>query len=371
MMDTREERFLLGLGQIRGMEQAQLWELMDRFGSAEEAWDRGNDWFSCLSLPHDAVTHMLKDKKELKLDSVWEYRERLGVKIVTSDDPRFPEGLRHVDNPPYVLYYLGTLPKADHLSIGVVGGRKCTEYGRLATEKIVTELVEMADVQIVNGMAEGVDGVALRSALKAGGYGLAFLGSGIDIIYPSFHRKLYAELKEKGCIMTEYPFGMPCLPHHFPIRNRLISGASHGILVTEAKRNSGTMHTVIHGLEQGKNIYAVPGSVFSPMSGLPHYLLENGHAKFTPGALAILEDFIPVEEAEKLSRGEKQDPSRLASDEKEQAVLAALKVGRRTFDELIDASGLTPARLMTFLSLLELEGEIKETPGNTYMLMNP
>lgn len=368
-MDANFEKYLMSLGQISGMSQRSVTELIDAFGDSETAWRSVRDWDEILSLPKDKLEALFRAKKEVDPDVVAAYREKLGVKIVSVLDDDYPDPLRNVEDPPFYLYYFGTLPDPDKLTIAVVGARKATDYGKAATEKLVTDLAEKAHVQIANGMAEGIDGEALRAVLKAGGHGTAFLGCGIDVVYPAFHRKLYEELKVKGCVISEYPFGYPSLRQNFPRRNRLMSGIAQGVLVIEGNRSSGTLHTVNHGLEQGKNIYALPGSIFSKKSELPHYLIEAGQAKFTACAEDILEDFIDVDLVERLSRSERVDAFRLAENDAQRGVVLELQRGRRTFDELAEASGLSASQLTSFLTLLEIEGAIKETPGNTYMLI--
>ncbi|MBR5329452.1 MAG: DNA-processing protein DprA [Firmicutes bacterium] len=369
-MDSREVKYLLSLGQIPNMNQTMVTSLMDAFGSAETAWQNDSEWDEVLPLSREKVANLRLYKKEVDPEMIEAYCRKIGVKVVTVEDDDFPDYLRHVDYPPYYLYYFGTLPDPDLLSIAVVGARKYSDYGKAATEKIVTDLVEKAGVHIVNGMAEGVDGAALKAALRAGGHPTAVLGTGIDVIYPAFHRSLYAELKEKGCILTEYPFGMQGLKQNFPMRNRLVTGLSNGVLIPEASRKSGTLHSVRHGLDQGKNIYAMPGSVFSKLSELPHYLIQSGQAKFAACAEDILEDFLDLDLVERLSHSDEIDAFQIAADEQERSVVLELQHGRRTFDELLEVSKLSPSRLTTFLTRLEIEGAIKETPGNTYMLIS-
>ena len=369
-MDRGEIKYLLSLGQIVGMNQTLVTILMDAFGDAERAWSEYSRWADILPLSKGKRTSLVEARSEVSPEAVEEYRRRLGVKITVCDDDDFPDLLRNVENPPYYLYYFGNLPDPDLLSIAVVGARKCSDYGREATEKLVTDLVEKAAVHIVNGMAEGIDGAALRAALRAGGHPTAVLGCGIDIIYPAFHRKLYEKLKEQGCLLSEFPFGTPGLKQNFPFRNRLISGLSAGVLVTEASRRSGTLHTVRHGLDQGKEIYAMPGSIFSKQSELPHYLIETGQAKFAACAEDILEDFLDIDLVERMYQADEIDAFQLAADDKERKVVLELQRGRRGFDELMAVSGLSTSQLTSFITRLEIEGAVTETPGNTYMLKN-
>lgn len=369
-MEKDEEKYLLSLGQIAGMNQTLLTLLMDTFEGAERAWSEYRRWEKVLPLSKGKLASLVEARTAVRPEAVDEYRRRLGVKITVNTDDDFPDFLRNVESPPYYLYYFGTLPDPDLLSIAVVGARKCSDYGREATTKIVTDLVEKANVHIVNGMAEGIDGAALWASLRAGGHPTAVLGCGIDIIYPAFHRKLYEMLKEQGCIFSEFPFGTPGLKQNFPFRNRLISGLSSGVLVAEASRRSGTLHTVRHGLDQGKEIYALPGSIFSKQSELPHYLIESGQAKFAACAEDILEDFLDIDLVERMYQSEEVDAFQWAANDKERKVVLELQHGRRGFDELMEVSRLSAAQLTSFLTRLEIEGAVSETPGNTYMLKN-
>lgn len=369
-MEAKEVTYLLSLAQVIPMRQKDVATLMNAFGSAEAAWEGDADWGDVLSVSREKAQTLRKNKKDVNPDAIEAYRRKIDLKVTCTWDDDFPEFVDHVARPPFFLYYLGTLPNPDRLTLAVVGARKYSDYGKIATEKIVTELVERADVQIINGMAEGVDGAALKAALRAGGHATAVLGTGIDIIYPAMHRKLYGELKEKGCIITEYPLGMQGMRQNFPARNRLVTGISNGVLVTEARLRSGTIHSVRHGLEQGKNMYAVPGPIHSGLSELPHYLIQTGQGKFVACADDILEDYISIERNTDYAPLQKADATTLATNRGERSVVAALQSGRRTFDELREASGLSSAQLTAFLTRLELEDLLRETPGNTYMLIS-
>lgn len=368
-MDTKEVTYLLSLAQVISMRQKDVAALLDAFGSAEAAWKNDADWEEVLSLSKEKVQTLRRNKGDVKPETIEAYRRKIDLKVTCAWDDDFPEFLNYIESPPFFLYYLGTLPNPDCLTLAVVGARKYSDYGKIATDKLVTELVERANVQIINGMAEGVDGAALKAALRAGGHATAVLGTGIDIIYPAMHRKLYGELKEKGCILTEYPLGMQGMRQNFPARNRIVTGISDGVLVTEARLRSGTIHSVRHGLEQGKNVYAMPGPIYSSLSELPHYLLQSGQGKFAACADDILEDYVKIKDVEKNAPPQKVDAADLASNPGERSVVSALQSGRRTFDELMEASGLSSPRLTAFLTRLELENLLRETPGNTYMLI--
>jgi DNA processing protein len=369
-MDEREERYLVALGQINSLNQNFITMLMDHFGDAEKAWKDYRKWYKALPLSTEKLDGLIDYRNRIDPDAFAVYRKKLGVKIVTVRDDDFPAGLHSVSEPPFYLFYYGTLPDPDRLAIAVVGSRKCSDYGKMATHKIVTDLVKKADVSIISGMAEGIDAAAHWGALGAGGYTAAVLGNGIDVIYPAFHGKLYQMLKEKGCILSEFPLGYESFPQNFPIRNRLLSGLSKGVFVTEARIKSGAYHTVKHGLEQGKEIYALPHSIFASGSYLPHYLIETGQAKFAACAEDILEDFIDVDLVERMQQAENVDGYRLASTKKERDVIYELEKGGRSFDNLLQSSLLTAPELSSFLTRLEMEGAIYETSEKTFMLKN-
>lgn len=369
-MDEREERFLVALGQVNALNQNFITMLMDHFGEAEKAWKDYKLWYKALPLTAEKLDSLIDHRKRIDPDSIAAYRKKCGVKVVTVQDEDFPDGLRSVSEPPYYLFYFGTLPDPDRLAIAVVGSRKCSDYGKMATQKVVTDLVKKADVAIISGMAEGIDAAAHWAALREGGYTAAVLGNGIDVIYPAFHHKLYQSLKEKGCIISEFPLGYGSFPQNFPFRNRLLSGLSNGVFVTEARIKSGAYHTVKHGLEQGKEIYALPHSIFANGSYLPHYLIETGQAKFAACAEDILEDYIDVDLVERMQQAEKIDGFRLAASKEERDIIYELEKGGRSFDELLQTASLTAPELSSFLTQLEMENAVYETPEKTYVLKN-
>ena len=369
-MDDRQVNYLVALGQIHGINQTLVTLLLDRFGDAERAFQSPRHWYKELPLSEEKIDALVENREQVDPAVFAHYREQLGAKVVTVRDSDFPAKLLTVVEPPYYLFYFGTLPDPEKLTVAVVGSRKCSDYGKMATHKIVTDLVKKADVSIVSGMAEGIDAAAHWGALNAGGYTAAILGCGIDVIYPAFHRKLYDTLKEKACVISEFPLGYESFPQNFPHRNRLISGLSDGVLVTEARVKSGSYHTVRHGLEQGKEIYALPHSIFSPGSYLPHYLIETGQAKFTACAEDILEDFLDVGLVERMQRAEAIDAFRFAVNNGERDVLYELEKGGRRFDELMAVTALSAAELSSFLTRLELEDALYETPDRIYVLKN-
>lgn len=198
-----------------------------------------------------------------------------GISLLTCREAGFPSRLASIPDPPYAIYYVGKLPEEHRRSVAVIGARNCSEYGKYMAKEFSSGLTA-AGIQIVSGMARGIDGIAQAAALDAGGYSLGVLGCGVDICYPSEHRKLYERLIAEGGICSEYPPGIEPRAELFPPRNRLISGWCDGVLVIEAKERSGTLITVDMALEQGREVYALPGRVTDPLSAGCHKLIRQG-----------------------------------------------------------------------------------------------
>lgn len=232
-----------------------------------------------------ACPYFLAGKQREPERAVSECR-RAGLSFVSYDDPDFPERLKRIPEPPYALYYRGGLPEEERPSAGVVGARLCSAYGREQARRFSAALAE-SGIQIVSGMARGVDGIAQRAAVDAGGRSFAVLGCGADICYPAENGALYERLRSEGGIISEYPPGTRAEPGLFPVRNRLIAGFSDLVLLVEAKERSGSLITCARALEQGKEIYAVPGRVCDALSVGPNRLIRDG-----AGIAAQAEDVI-------------------------------------------------------------------------------
>ena len=201
-------------------------------------------------------------------------RER-GIFLVTEDEPQFPERLSRIPDKPYALYFAGRLPQAEKRAVAVIGARECTAYGRYMAEQFGAAFAK-AGIQVISGMARGIDGIGQTAALKEGGYSLGVLGCGVDICYPGENRELYETLLAAGGICSEYPPGTEPRAVLFPPRNRIISGLCDAVLVVEAREKSGTLITVDMALEQGREVYALPGRATDPLSGGGNRLIRQG-----------------------------------------------------------------------------------------------
>ncbi len=218
----------------------------------------------------------MAERPRLDPDAEWTGLERAGVRVLMPGDAEYPARLREIHSAPPLLYIRGALMAGDDLALAVVGTRRATPYGRAVTERLVADLVA-AGLTIVSGLARGMDAVAHRTALEAEGRTIAVLGSGLDIIYPGEHRALAARIAERGALLSDYPLGTQPDATNFPARNRIISGLSRGVLITEAPLASGARITVNYAVEQSREVFAVPGSILSAASATPNQLCGRGH----------------------------------------------------------------------------------------------
>lgn len=280
-----------------------------------------------------------------------------GIKILFKIEPQFPEKLKHIPYAPLFLYVKGVLDISSP-SIAVIGSRKPTEYGKEVARKFCTALAKEKMV-IISGLARGIDGIAHKSTLEVGGITIGVLGSGLDVIYPREHETLYHQIVQKnGTIVSEFPLGTRPKKENFPIRNRIISGLSDAVLVVEAGKKSGTLITVKWALTQGKEVFAIPGNIFSSQSEGTLYLIKSG-ANVVTSPEDILEFFgIEKKEKSRASRvTEKVSPE-------ERRVLDALSTYPITLDELILKTNLSPSELLSILTELELKDLVEFLPGN-------
>ena len=277
---------------------------------------------------------------------------------LTLEDSAYPAVLREIADPPEPLYVRGTLDEQDRAAVAVVGARRASAYGLAVAEWLGRELVRHR-VTVVSGMARGIDGAAHRGALMAGGRTIAVLGCGPDVIYPAEHEDLMGQIIESGAVVTEFPPGTPPLPHHFPQRNRIISGLSLGVVVVEGRERSGASVTADFALDQGREVFAVPGSIFGETSYLPHRLLQEGATPVTTVDDILTELRLP--------QRVDQIPARVpALDGVEAIVFALLDFDPQHIDALTERSALPVAEVGRALLVLELRGLVRTLAGQRY-----
>ena len=293
------------------------------------------------------------------------------VRIITLFDKEYPESLRHIDNAPSILYLKGNIIEEDCFAVAIVGSRLMSDYGRKIAADLASDLAS-SGLTIVSGMARGVDTVSHRGALRAGGRSIAVLGCGLDICYPSENKELMNSLSASGCVMSEFPLGTPPVRENFPRRNRIISGLSLGVLVVEAASRSGSLITARFALEQGKEIFAIPGNITSSKSEGTNNLIKNG-AKPVHSAEDIIEELSPQIKgllrpltASVIGRGQSGG---LEINSEEKAICNILGSGSKHIDHISRELRISPARLSGVLLGLEMKGIIGQTEGNNFYIL--
>lgn len=298
----------------------------------------------------------LDDAKE-KLKEI----EKENVSVVTICSSNYPQSLKNIDCPPFVLYLLGDENLLNTECFGIVGTRRITNYGKVVTEKFARELSSVG-FTIVSGLAQGVDSCAHKATVDSNGKTIAVIAGGVKNIYPATNIPLAREIVSKGgLILGEHAPNVKPESYMFPIRNRIISGLSRGILITEALEKSGVLHTKDYALDYGKDVFAVPGSILNIASACPNRLISNGEAKAVIDVKDILDEYnIQYVEAKE---------EKLDVNDNEKLVIDALKEGEKSFDEIAEKTKLDARTLSTLLTLLSIRGIIKKLAGNRYCFL--
>jgi DNA processing protein len=341
--------YSLGFNLVPGIGPTRLARLVERCGSLEAAWHASLHEMQTAGLDTRSCAGLMAAQRELDLAYELQRVREAGLTPVALGDPGYPRLLAEAPNAPPLLYLRGTLDPADAWAVAVVGTRQPTPYGREVAQRLVRELAG-AGITIVSGLAIGIDTLAHQAALDAGGRTLAVLACGADIVYPERNTGLAKRIAEQGALLSDYPLGTKPLPLNFPPRNRIISGLSQATLVIEAGLNSGSLITVEFALEQGREVFAVPGSIFSPTSAGCNQLIRNG-----AGLIGSADDLLA---ALSLGRAEAQREARsdLPADPNELALYELLDYEPRHIDELSRAAQLSADQAGAALVMLELKG---------------
>lgn len=353
-----ERAWWLAFMQVPGIGPTRFRALVDGFGTLEQAWNAQESELREV-LSGQLVAAIVAARSDVDVAALYTKSTRDGVSVTCWADDDYPALLREVPAPPPVLYYRGQLVATDTTAVAIVGTRKMTRYGQDMARSIAFDLAR-AGVTIVSGLALGIDGIAHRAALEAGGRTIAVLGSGIDIIYPGKHRDLARKIEQQGAIITEYPPGTPPDRFNFPPRNRIISGLSRGVVVIEAPDRSGALITVDFAAEQGRDAFAVPGPVNAPASAGCLRILRDG-ATLVRSAEDVLEDLHirPVDYEER-----DEEPGVLSDDDRR--LLAVLTSQPQHIDDIAAQLGKTVADVSGELMMLELQGSVQGGGGGYY-----
>ena len=287
-----------------------------------------------------------------------------GVTILPFTDVNFPARLRLIVDPPPLLYVKGEIRSEDEKAVAVVGSRSASEYGCRVARDLCRGLASFG-FTVVSGMARGIDGTAHEATLNAGGRTIAVLGCGVDRAYPPEHGRLYQRIADHGAVLSEFPIGTQPIAFNFPARNRLISGLSLGVVVVEATEKSGSLITAAMALEQGRDVFAVPGEVGSSRSRGAHRLIRQG-AKLVETVEDIVEELAPqlAARSPQAEKPPRRLPPHISGEGRR--VFELLKEGSRQIDEIIEVSALSSAQVSQVLLELELEGFLKQLPGKRY-----
>lgn len=362
----------LSLQAIEGIGDRTLVKLVQAFGSADAVRAASVQDLARVGCSQELAERVRRgpdDGARRAIDRQIATILRQQVRVLTIVDPDYPERLRHIADPPALLYVTGTVLTPDEVAIAIVGGRRATAAGRLVTEEIARDLAA-SGVAVVSGLARGIDAAAHRGAVAGKGKTVAVLGCGIDRTYPPEHEGLRRTIEEaQGAVLSELPIGSPPQSHHFPRRNRIISGLAWGVLVAEAAADSGSLITAKLALEQGREVFAVPGPVKEAACRGSNGLLKDG-ARLVEGAQDIIDDILPQLDARMRARVAPGRGGRRAGPpcgKEEISVYEALSHEPQSVDAVIEHTGLTAAQVASTLLALELNGHVRQLPGQHYI----
>jgi DNA processing protein len=357
----RSVRYWVGFNIVRGIGPTRLRALLDYFGDIERAWHAPVAELQRAGLDRRSRENLLKVRATRDLELELAKVAEAGARVLTWESADYPRLLREIADPPPVLYVKGTITEEDAWAVAVVGTRRASPYGREVTRRLTGALAR-SGITIVSGMARGIDAEAHWSALKAGGRTIAVLGCGIDQVYPPEHRKLAAEIAAHGAVVSDYPLGTPPEGINFPPRNRIISGLSLGVLVTDAGVRSGALITADFAAEQGRDVFAVPGSILARGCAGTNGLIRDG-AHVVLGPEDILEELNLTMVAEQAEARQV-----LPSDATEAALLAHITEEPAHVDEIGRQVGLPIAQVTSTLAMMELKGMVRQVGGMKYVV---
>jgi len=372
-MTHNDIKYWLALKFVEKVGNVGFNNLVEAFGSPRAVFDAPT---SSLQKMHRITQKTAQDIKNFddwaRVEKELELADKSKVSIITSDSPLYPRLLLNIYDFPPILYVRGTLSDQD-INVAVVGSRMASTYGRFTTERLCRELV-MKGITIVSGMARGIDSAAHAGAIAGKGRTIAVLGCGIDVVYPPENRKLFEKIAENGAVITEFPFSTQPVASNFPARNRIISGLSLGVVVVEANEKSGSLITARVALEQGREVFAVPGNIDSPGTKGTHRLIREG-AKLIENTYDILEEILPqlnLNNTTAKSPDEKpvQDHSGKSEvlNADERAILKLIGKKSVHIDSLATDSGYQMHDILSILMSLELGGYVEQLPGKKFVI---
>ncbi len=351
----------MGFSLISGIGRAKFARMENHFGNLENAWNAPAAELKLAGLDNGSIQTITYWRPKISPEEEMAKLERNGVKALTCNSPDYPSRLKEIYDYPPVLYVRGSLLTEDEWCLAVVGTRRASVYGRQIAEEIVADLAQNG-ITIVSGLAKGIDSIAHRSAMDAGGRTIAVFASGLDIVYPGENTEMAREIIQRGALVSEYPLGTKPKPENFPRRNRIMSGLSLGILVVEADETSGAMITANLALEQNREVFAIPGSILSPVSRGTNRLIQEG-AKLVRDYTDILEELNLTAVAHQLEMKEI-----IPASDAEAVLLKQLGAEPTHIDEVCRNSNLPAATVSSTLAMMELKGLVKQVGTMNYVL---
>ncbi len=359
VVKVEEEIYLNALRLVPGLGSGRLSQLLAGFPGAKGVWQARPEELARILGPGKQVEALTHGRTVIEPEREWEKLLLAGIRVTTLGSSDYPSNLAEIYNPPLILYYRGSLDGLD-LSLAIVGSRQATPYGRVAATTLARDM-GAAGFAIVSGFARGVDSAAHRGALNAQARTVAVFGCGLDTIYPRENRSLCAEIIERGAVVSDFPLGVQPLSANFPARNRIISGLSLGTLVVEGREKSGSLITADFALEQGRDVFAVPGPINSEYSRGPHKLLKQG-AKLVESAGDILEEYAHlVSPALQIKFAEFSYPAEYTG------LMEILSLEPLHVDVICRKLKTAPEKLAALLLQLELSGRIRQLSGGYYV----
>lgn len=357
---VNEKAYWVAFNRVPGIGPARLATLIEICGTIAQAWKAPIHQLKEAGLDRRSQENLLAARRTLDPAIEWQKLQKTGVKVLTWDDTDYPHRLRQTPHPPPVLYVCGTISNEDQSAVAMVGTRRASAYGREVAHALATELARH-HVTIVSGLALGIDTIAHQAALEAGGRTIAVLGSGVDQIYPPHNRGLAQEILRNGAIVSEYPLGTRPEASNFPPRNRIISGLSLCVVVVEAGRRSGALITAKFAVEQGRDVFAVPGSILHPGSAGCNQLIQDGAIPLL-SVDDVLEqlDLTQVTAQSAVRQSVPPDPS-------EAQLLEHLSAEPKHVDELVREVTLAAAQVSSLLAMMELKGLVRQVGPMRYV----
>ncbi|MDP2994105.1 MAG: DNA-processing protein DprA [Anaerolineales bacterium] len=355
-----DKRYWVGFNLVKGIGAVRLQALCDHFGDLALAWQAPADALQAAGLSPKLAERVAQVRAGVDLDKYLTQVITQGIEILTWDDELYPPRLKEIDQPPPVLYVRGALTTEDSWAVAVVGTRRVSAYGRQVAEELASFLAANG-VTVVSGLARGVDAIAHQSALKAGGRTIAVLGCGVDRIYPPEHVQLAEKMMASGALISDYAPGTPPDASNFPPRNRIISGLSMATVVVEAGETSGALITAQFAIDQGREVFAVPGNILAPQSKGTNRLIAQGARP-----MLSVRDLLDVLNLTRVTE-QRLVRKALPTDETESKLMSVLTHEPLHMDEIRNQTGLPIERVSATLVMMELKGLVRQVGGLNYV----